>query len=149
MAASQLWVGPPVRILSATDAVTWQVYADPAGIVPSWIAFFVTHDAGITWQQAGPIVPGGTVAILAASDWLVISPTGLRAQSPDGGTTWTTTETSGLVTPVRWLDFPADDGHGWAGVGVSSLMCAGPDGCGPDGLETTSDAGLTWHSLGP
>ena len=149
VAGGQLWAGPPVRMLSATTAVTWQVYTDPSGVGPGWIAFFVTHDAGGSWQQAGPIVPGGTVAILAADDWLVFSPTGLRAQTPDGGTTWTTNLTSGLVTPVGWLDLPTDDGHGWAGVGQSTVMCAGPDGCGPNGLETTVDAGLTWHSLAP
>jgi hypothetical protein len=50
---------------------------------------------------------------------------------------------------VRWLQFPTDDGRGWAGVGQSTVMCAGPDGCGPDGLEATSDGGLTWRSLAP
>lgn len=149
VASGQLWAGPPVRIVSATTAVTWQVYEDPSGATPGWIAFFATADAGRTWRQAGPIVPDGTVAVLSARHWLLVSPTGLLAQTTDGGTTWSTAATAGLALPVRWLDFPTDDGHGWAGVGRASVMCAGPDGCGPDGLEATSDGGLTWRSLGP
>lgn len=149
VAGGQLWADPPLHILSATDAVTWQVYADPVDPTSSWVAFFVTRDAGRTWRPAGPVVPGGTVAVLSARHWLVIAPTGLLARTADGGATWTTSATSGLAIPVRWVDFPTDDGHGWAGVGQRSLMCAGPDGCGPDGLEATSDGGLTWRSLGP
>ena len=149
VAGGQLWAGPPVRIASATAAVTWQVYTDPSGASPGWIAFFTTSDAGRTWRQAGPIVPGGTVAALSARHWLVISPTGVRAETTDGGTTWTTAVATGLSLPVRWLQFPTDDGRGWAGVGQSTVMCAGPDGCGPDGLEATSDGGQTWRSLAP
>jgi photosystem II stability/assembly factor-like uncharacterized protein len=149
VAGGQLWAGPPVRIASATTAVTWQVYTDPSGASPGWVAFFITSDAGRTWRQAGPIVPGGTVAALSARHWLVISPDGVRAETTDGGTTWTTAVAAGLTLPVRWLQFPTDDGRGWAGVGQSTVMCAGPDGCGPDGLEATSDGGLTWRSLAP
>jgi photosystem II stability/assembly factor-like uncharacterized protein len=149
VAGGQLWAGPPVRITSPSTAVTWQVYTDPTGASPGWIAFYTTSDAGRTWRQAGPIVPGGTVAAASALRWLVIAPNGLRAETTDGGTTWTTAATSGLVLPVRWLQFPTDDGFGWAGVGQSTVMCAGPDGCGPDGLEATSDGGQTWRSLAP
>ena len=149
VAGGQLWAGPPVRITSATTAVTWQVYDDPSGAGPGWVAFFTTRDAGRTWHQAGPIVPDGTVAVASALHWIVVSPTGVRAETTDGGTTWTTAVTSGLVLPVRWLQFPTDDGVAWAGVGQSTVMCAGPDGCGPDGLEATSDGGQTWRSLAP
>lgn len=149
VAGGQLWAGPPLRILGAATAVTWQVYVDPSGVDPGWVAFFATSDAGRTWRQAGPTVPDRTVAVLSARHWLVISPNGVRAETTDGGTTWTTAVTSGLALPVRWLQFPSDDGRGWAGVGQSTVMCAGPDGCGPDGLQATSDGGLTWRSLGP
>ena len=149
VAGGQLWAGPPVHIVGAATAVTWQDYTDPSGVDPGWIAFFVTHDAGRNWQQAGPIVPGGTVAVASALHWVVMSPTGLKGETTDGGTTWTTAAASGLVLPVRWLQFPTDDGTGWAGVGQSTAMCAGPDGCGPDGLEATSDGGQTWRSLAP
>ena len=147
--SGQLWAGAPLRILGPTTAVTWQVYVDPSAPDPGWVAFFSTSDAGRTWHQAGPIVPGGTVAVPSARHWLVVSATGLLAQTADGGATWTTTVASGLALPVRWLQFPTDDGRGWAGVGESTLMCAGPDGCGPDGLQATSDGGLTWRSLAP
>ena len=83
VAGGQLWAGPPVRITSATTAVTWQVYTDPSGASPGWIAFYTTADAGRTWRQAGPIVPGGTVAALSARHWLVISPNGVRAETTD------------------------------------------------------------------
>jgi photosystem II stability/assembly factor-like uncharacterized protein len=149
VAGGQLWAGPPVRILDVTTAVTWQVYTDPSGASPGWVAFFTTSDAGRTWRQAGPIVPGGTVAVPSARHWLVISPNGVRAETTDGGTTWTTAVASGLALPLRWLQFPTDDGTGWSGVGQSTVMCAGPDGCGPDGLEATSDGGETWRSLAP
>jgi len=145
----QVWAGPPVRILGATTGVTWHVYEDPTASAPGWIAFFVTSDAGRTWRQAGPIAPGGSAAVLSAQHWLVVSPTGLLAQTIDSGATWTTASTAGLALPVRWLDFPTGEGHGWAGVGQSSVMCEGLDGCGPDGLEATSDGGLTWRSLAP
>ncbi len=149
VAGGQLWASPPVRITSPTTAVTWQVYTDPTGASPGWIAFYTTADAGRTWRQAGPIVPGGTVAALSARHWLVIAPNGVRAETADAGTSWTTSVAAGLALPVRWLQFPTDDGRGWAGVGQSTVMCAGPDGCGPDGLEATSDGGQTWRSLAP
>ena len=152
VAGGQLWAGPPIRMLGSATAVTWQAYEDAVGRRPGLGR--VLRDI----RRRAHVAPGrpdragrhGGRDVDPALDRDLAD----RAESRDHRrrndldrqplhTVWR------CHYPCAGSSFRPMTATGWAGVGQSTIMCAGPDGCGPDGLEATSDGGQTWRSLAP
>jgi photosystem II stability/assembly factor-like uncharacterized protein len=159
-ATNQLWVSTPQRMaLQAADGSgSWQEVNGPeAGLalldpqaprVEQWAdandvvasvdgRYYVTHDAGTTWQRVLGPDPRDTVATATwfgdSKHGVIASADGSVRTSTDGGQTWASQDlaTANPGAPVALQFASAQDG--WLLLGGS--------------IRTTSDGGATWSTL--
>lgn len=135
---------PPGYDQASVTTYTPTFFTQQDGVLPVYLAtdqpawdFYLTHDAGNSWQAITPLPIAGLYSLPTAQDFFVWDGKTFST-SHDGGQSWTqTTSNLDLSQSLHQLDF-LDPMTGWATTSDSS---------GQGHLYLTTGAGATWEEL--